>query len=157
MCSTLLVTLNKPGTQRHTSATSLRKQTCNLYVSNPRHQTQDGAHEMCRLPKSSSPDMTLDYLQSRTKSFHRSSYPFPSPGRSVTRARRLYVSRLANSVKATPNAGQCTRMCTAASEPRMAHLAGTPLPRAGAYTVSLLCVVSTERCVTQVPDRTFCG
>ena len=52
----------------------------------------------------------------------------PSPGRSVTRARRLYVSRIANSVKATPNTGQSTRMCTAATAPRMAHLAGTPLP-----------------------------
>jgi len=47
---------------------------------NPRHQTR-----------------TLNYLQSRTK---RSRF-VPSPGRSVTRARGLYVSRLANSVKAT--------------------------------------------------------
>ena len=32
----------------------------------------------------------------------------------------------------TPNTGQCTRMCTAANAPRMALLAGTPLPIAGA-------------------------
>ena len=37
----------------------------------------------------------------------------------------------------------------------MAHLAGTPLPREGDYTVSLLCVVSTERCVTQVPEFAY--
>ena len=32
-----------------------------------------------------------------------------SPGRSVTRTRRQYVSSLANSVKATRNTGQCIR------------------------------------------------
>jgi hypothetical protein len=48
----------------------------NLYAS------QDGAHEMCRLPKIG----------------HSSPFPVPSPGRSVTRARRLYESGLANSV-----------------------------------------------------------
>jgi hypothetical protein len=93
----------------------------------------DGAHEMCRPPN-----------------------PFhvlrpTSPGRSVTQARGLYVSRIANFRGSDPRYGAEHRTCEAAIAPRTALMAGTPLPRARAYTVSLLCVVSTERCVTQVP------
>jgi len=65
--------------------------------------------------------------------FHvpRSTHPVPSPGRSVTRARRLYVSRLANSVKATPDAGQCTRSPLAilgSGDTRPSMVVGCALP-----------------------------
>ncbi|MDR3599976.1 MAG: hypothetical protein P4L49_05755 [Desulfosporosinus sp.] len=54
---------------------------------------------------------------------------FPS---CVTRARRLYVSRSKLPFKQpSPDTGQPTKMCAAASEPRMAHWPGTPLPKAG--------------------------
>ena len=99
----------------------------------------------------------------------RSSFPVPSPGRSMTRARGLYVSSLANFRVSDPKHGASPkvpsrhpwlqghssilgqRMGDAAIAPWTAHMAGTPLPRERAYTVSLLCVVSTERCVIQVP------
>ena len=52
-----------------------------------------------------------------------------SPGRSVTRARGLYVSRLANFRVSDPRYGAEHRTCEAANAPGMAHLAGTPLPK----------------------------
>ena len=63
-------------------------------------QTQDVAHEMCRLPKSSSPDMTLDYLQSRTKSFPPFLVPFSRPGtqcHTSTTSLRKQISKLRES------------------------------------------------------------
>ena len=75
---------SKPGTQCHTSATSLRKQTSKLRVSDPRY----GA----------------------------------------------------------ANKDVSCRHCA-----KDGAFGGHPAPPLGAYTASLLCVVSTESCVTQVP------
>ena len=52
----------------------------------------------------------------------------PSPGRSVTQARRLYESRLANFRVSDPRYGAAHRTCVAAIAPRMALMAGTPHP-----------------------------
>jgi len=47
----------------------------------------------------------------RVLPFFRFPFSVPSPGRSVTQARRLYESRLANSVKAIPDAEPRTQAC----------------------------------------------
>ena len=66
----------------------------------------------------------------------RSPFPVPrdpSPGRSVTRARRIYVSSLANfrSSDRPQIRGSAQGCALPPTAPRMAHLAGTPLPIAG--------------------------
>jgi len=83
----LLYQWSQPGTQCHTSATSLRKQLANFRVSD-QPQTR-GSEQGCEVPP-------------------------------LRQGRRIW------------------------REPRS--------PEIGVYTVSLLCVVCTERCVTQVPE-----
>ena len=61
----------------------------------------------------------------------------PNPGRSVTRARRLYVSRLANFRVSDPRYGAAHKDVRAMD----GAYGGHPAPTLGAYTVSLLCVV----------------
>jgi len=85
-----------------------------------------------------------------------SSFPVPSPGRSVTRARRLYVSRIANFRVSDPRYGAAHKDVRCRHSAKDGAYGGYPVPPLGAYTVSLLCVVCTERCVTQVPLCVVC-
>jgi len=73
----------------------------------------------------------------------------PSPGRSVTRARRLYVSRIANFRVSDPRYGAAHKDVRCRHSAKDGVYGGDLAPLLGAYTVSLLCVVGTERCVTQ--------
>ena len=85
----------------------------------------------------------------------RSSFFVPSPGRSVTRARRLYVSRKANFRVSDPRYGAAHKDVRCRHCAKDGAFGGHPVPPLGAYTVSLLCVVGTERCVTQVPPKSL--
>ena len=87
-----------------------------------------------------------DYLTS-----HGSPFPVPSPGRSVTRARGLYESSLANFRVSDPRHGAAHKDVRCRHSAMDGAYGGHPAPPLGAYTVSLLCVVSAEGCVTQVP------
>ena len=77
-----------------------------------------------------------------------------SPGRSVTRARRLYVSRLANFRESDrPQKRGSEQGCELPPLRQGRRIWREPRStETRAYKVSLLCVVSTERCVTQVPE-----
>jgi len=77
----------------------------------------------------------------------------PSWGRSVTRARRLYVSRIANFRVSDPRYGAANKDVSCRHSAMDGAYVGNPAPTLGAYTVSLLCVVCAERCVTQVRER----
>ena len=70
-----------------------------------------------------------------------------SLGRSVTQARRLYVSRLANFRVSDPRYGAEHRTCEAANRAKDGESGGNPGPPLGAYTVSLLlCRKHRARC-----------
>jgi len=83
----------------------------------------------------------LGWAPSTSFSVPSSPFSVPSQGRSVTRARRLYVSRLANFRVSDPRHGAAHR------DVRCRHCAmdgafgGHHVPPLGAYMVSLLCVV----------------
>jgi len=82
-----------PGTQCLTSTTPLRKQISKFRVDDPKYKTVHMKCAVSQIPRHQT--RILNYLQSRTN-LPRSNVP--GPGRSVSRARRLYVSRIANSV-----------------------------------------------------------
>ena len=149
-----------------------------------KHPKNKTVHMKCAVPKKTSILRILNILQSSSITVPSSSVP--SPGRSVTQARRLYVSSLANFRVSDPKYGAEHRSLLAilgyrdtrpslasgrakpTTEPRSLpailgssdtrpsmvvgwRICREPRSHLGAYTVSLLCVVSTERCVTQVP------
>jgi hypothetical protein len=140
-----------PWTYCLTSASSLRNQNNKLHES-VLPQKQDGAHEMCRLPK---PSLQNEFstISKADLNVQKPTFPsnVPSPGRSVTRARRLYVSRLANFRVSDPKYGAANKDVSCRHCAKDGAFGGNPAPPLGAYTVSLLCVVCAERCVTQVP------
>ncbi|MDR3540851.1 MAG: hypothetical protein P4L69_07820, partial [Desulfosporosinus sp.] len=96
-----------------------------------RPMIQDGAHGMCRPPTH-----VKDAIKNRpfSRPVRNLAVTRPKPGTqydtSATSLRKQ-TSKLPFK-RPTPNAGQRTRMCAAANAPRMALLAGTPSPRAGA-------------------------
>ncbi len=81
-----------------------------LYLSEIAHfrvkwpKRQDGAHGMCRLPTISKAVLIVPTYQPRMQVENPPSYSL-SPGRSVTQARRLYVSSLANFRVSDPRYG----------------------------------------------------
>ncbi len=97
----------------------------------------------------------LNYLQSKTKHptfrVSRLTFSVPSQGRSVTQARRLYESRLANFRVSDPRYGVANKDVSYRHCAKDGAFGGHPAPSLRTYTVSLVCVVSTERGVTQVP------
>ena len=78
------------------------------------------------------------------------SYLVPSPGRSVTQ-REVFTRALANFRVSDPRYGAANKDVSCRHSAMDGAYVGNPAPPLGAYTVSLLCVVGTERCVTQVP------
>ena len=93
--------------------------------------------------------------------------PRSKPGTQCHTARRLYVSSLANFRVSDPKYGVAHKDVRYRQCAKDGAFGGNPAPTLGAYTVSLLlrrkyracvtqvplCVVSTERCVTQVPYK----
>ena len=84
--------------------------------------------------------------------------PFRSPYQArdaVSHERDVfYVSSLANFRVSDPKYGAVHKDVHCRHCAKDGAFGGYPAPSLGAYTVSLLCVVSTERCVTQVPYLT---
>ena len=106
---------------------------------------------MCRLPKTLVTKHEYSTISKAGLNVPRSPFPDPSPGRSVTQARRLYVSSLANFRVSDPRYGAVHKDVHCRHCAKDGAFGGHPAPPLRAYTVSLLCVVSIERCVTQVP------
>ena len=143
----------KPGTQGDTSVTSLRKQKSKLPCKHPRDKT---VHMECAVSQNTRHQTrTLNHLQSsanRSNRPKRSKWSYrPKPGTqgdtSVTSLRKQ-KSKLPCKRPQIRGSAQDVRCRHCAKD---GAFGGYPAPPLGAYTVSLLCVVSTERCVTQVP------